>query len=239
MVAMLGIGIAEQSGLIHTLIKLLVLKSNKRILTFVLVFSGILSNVASDVGYVLLIPLAGVIFIAVGRHPIAGMAAAFAGVSGGFSANIIIGTIDPLLAGLSQEAARIIDPTYVVNPTGNYYFMLVSTFLIAGIGTLVTDKLIEPRLGKFTGVIDNQDDFLSKVTKVEKKGLLMAFLVFVFIFGIAAYGIIPEEGYFRGADGQILTSPLIKGIVALLFITAAGMGMAYGFTTKKFKMMRM
>ena len=235
MVAMLGIGIAEQSGLIHTLIKLLVLKSRKEILTFVLVFAGIISNVASDVGYILLIPLAGVIFIAVGRHPIAGMAAAFAGVSGGFSANLIIGTIDPLLAGLSQEAAQIIDPSYIVSPTSNYYFMVVSTFLIAGVGTFITDKVVEPRLGKYTGESDNQEDFLTKLTKLEKKGLLMAGLVFLFIFGIAAYGVIPEEGYFRGADGQILTSPLIKGIVALLFITAGGMGIAYGFTTGKFK----
>jgi len=97
----------------------------------VLVFTGILSNVASDVGYVLLIPLAGVIFIAVGRHPIAGMAAAFAGVSGGFSANLVLGTVDPLLAGLSQEAAQILDPTYEVNPTANYFFMVASTFVIA------------------------------------------------------------------------------------------------------------
>ncbi|MBT7093287.1 MAG: AbgT family transporter, partial [Bacteroidetes bacterium] len=93
LVAMLGIGIAEQSGLINAIIRSLVLNSPKRLLTFVLVFTGILSNVASDVGYILLIPLAGVIFIAVGRHPIAGMAAAFAGVSGGFSANLVLGTV--------------------------------------------------------------------------------------------------------------------------------------------------
>ncbi len=103
LVAMLGIGIAEQSGLIHALIKLLVLNAPKKLMTFVLVFTGILSNVASDVGYVLLIPLAGVIFQALGRHPIIGMAAAFAGVSGGFSANLLLGTVDPLLAGLSHK----------------------------------------------------------------------------------------------------------------------------------------
>lgn len=128
LVALLGIGIAEHSGLINAIIRLLVLNSPKRILTFVVVLSGILSNVASDVGYVLLIPLAGVIYIAVGRHPITGMAAAFAGVSGGFSANLILGTVDPLLAGLSQEAAQILDPAYQVNPTANYYFMIVSIF---------------------------------------------------------------------------------------------------------------
>ena len=105
LVAMLGIGIAEASGLISAIVRLLVISAPKRLLTAILVFSGVMSNVGSDVGYVLLIPLAGVIFIAVGRHPIAGMAAAFAGVSGGFSANLLLGTIDPLLAGLSEEAA--------------------------------------------------------------------------------------------------------------------------------------
>ncbi|MEJ2544251.1 MAG: AbgT family transporter [Calditrichaceae bacterium] len=147
LVAMLGIGIAEKSGLINTIIKALVLKSPQHLLTFVIVFAGVLSNIASDVGYVLLIPLAGVIFLAVGRHPVAGMAAAFAGVSGGFSANLAIGTVDPLLAGLSQEAARILDPVYEVNPTANYYFMVISTFIIAFAGTFVTEKIVEPRLG--------------------------------------------------------------------------------------------
>jgi len=125
LVAMLGIGVAEQSGLVHAVIRMLVLNSPKHLLTFVMVFTGILSNVASDVGYVLLIPMAGVIFLAVGRHPIVGMAAAFAGVSGGFSANLALGTVDPLLAVLSQEAARILDPVYEVNPTANYYFMII------------------------------------------------------------------------------------------------------------------
>lgn len=94
------------------------------------VLAGILSNTASEVGYVLLVvPLSAIIFLAVGRYPITGMAAAFAGVSGGYSANLLLGTIDPLLALLSQEAAQIIDPEYLVNPACNYYFMFDSTFL--------------------------------------------------------------------------------------------------------------
>jgi aminobenzoyl-glutamate transport protein len=140
-------------------------------LTFVLVFSGIISNTASDVGYVLLIPLAGVIFMAVGRHPIAGMAAAFAGVSGGFSANLAIGTIDPLLAGLSTEAAQILDPTYEVNPTANYYFMVVSTFIIAFTGTFVTEKIVEPRLGKYTGVPEGDDENFDRLSPDFRKNL--------------------------------------------------------------------
>lgn len=151
MVALLGIGVAESSGFIGTAVKALLVKAPPKSVTFMVVFTGVLSNVASDVGYILIIPLAGVIFHSLGRHPIAGMAAAFAGVSGGFSANILIGTIDPLLAGLSTEAAQILDPDYVVMPTANYYFMFVSTFLITILGTIVTDKIVEPRLGKYTG----------------------------------------------------------------------------------------
>jgi len=235
LVAMLGIGIMEQSGLINAIIRLMVLNSPKRSLTFVIVLAGILSNVASDVGYVLLIPLSGVIFLAVGRHPIAGMAAAFAGVSGGFSANLMLGTVDPLLAGLSQEAARIIDPAYLVNPTANYFFMVASTFVIAIAGTFVTERIVEPRLGKYTGEIDEKDNSFEKLSKIEKKGLLMALLTLMAIMAITLIGIIPEDGFFRGSDGGVLSSPLIRGVVAMLFITAGGAGLAYGFTTGAFK----
>ncbi|MFC2084708.1 AbgT family transporter [Bacteroidota bacterium] len=235
LVAMLGIGIAEQSGLINAVIRMLVLNSPRHLLTFVIVFAGVVSNVASDVGYVLLIPLAGVIFLAVGRHPVAGMAAAFAGVSGGFSANLLIGTVDPLLAGLSQEAARILDPVYEVNPTANYYFMVASTFVISIAGTFVTEKIVEPRLGKYTGEVEEKDKSFDKLSKVEKKGLLMALLTLIALIIITLIGIIPENGFLRGNDGGILSSPLIRGVVAMLFITAGGMGLAYGFATGKFK----
>ncbi len=235
MVAMLGIGIAEKSGLVHTLIRLLVLNSPRHLLTFVVVFAGIISNVASDIGYVLLIPMAGIIFMAVGRHPVAGMAAAFAGVSGGFSANLVLGTIDPLLAGLSQEAARILDPAYEVNATANYYFMVASTFIISVAGTLVTEKVVEPRLGKYTGDIQEHENTIVKLTPLEKKGLLMAGIAFLVILAITLAGVIPEDGFFRSADGGLLDSPLIKGVVAMLFITAGAMGLAYGFTVGVYK----
>lgn len=235
LVAMLGIGIAEQSGLIHAVIRLLVLNSPRHLLTFVIVFAGILSNVASDVGYVLLIPLAGVIFLAVGRHPIAGMAAAFAGVSGGFSANLVLGTVDPLLAGLSTEAAHILDPSYEVNPTANYYFMAVSTLVIAFAGTLVTERIVEPRLGTFKGEVEEKDRKFDHLNKKEKKGLLWALITLIFIVFLTLIGIIPEDGYFRGTDGGLLSSPLIRGVVAMLFITAGVTGLAYGFSTGAFR----
>ncbi len=234
LVAMLGIGIAESSGLIGAVIRLFILSAPRSILTFVLVFAGILSNIAADVGYVLLIPLAGIIFIAVGRHPIIGMAAAFAGVSGGFSANIVLGTIDPLLAGLSEEAARIIDPAYTVNPTANYYFMFVSTFVIAIVGTLITEKIIAPRMPDYVpedGVIH---DKFEKLSRLEKKGLLNASLVFAVFVIILLAGLIPSEGFLRGRSGEILSSPALKGVVTLLFLIAGVMGIVYGITIRKY-----
>lgn len=235
LVAMLGIGIAESSGLIAVAIRLLVLKAPKRLLTFVLVFAGIMSNMASDIGYVLLIPMAGVIFIAVGRHPIVGMAAAFAGVSGGFSANLFLGTIDPLLAGLSQEAAQIIDPTYTVNPTANYYFMIVSTFMISAIGTWVTEKIIAPRFDKYDAELNGDSTELEQLTKQEKRGLRNATLVFLGFAVLILWGSIPANGILRNAEGSLLHSPLLKGVVTLLFLVAGGMGVAYGLTVGKFK----
>lgn len=232
LVAMLGIGIAESSGLIGALIRKLVLSAPRRLLTFVLVFAGILSNLASDVGYVLLIPLAGVIFMSIGRHPILGMAAAFAGVSGGFSANLFLGTVDPLLAGLSQEAARIVDSTYEVNPTANYFFMVASTFVIALVGTWVTERVVAPRLGEYES-LEKED--IQTLSKAERKGIRAAVYTLLGFMVIILIGLIPENGFLRAEDGGILNSPVIKGIVAWLFLIAGAMGIAYGIAIGKFK----
>ena len=233
MVAMLGIGVMESSGLISSSVRLLVLKAPASMLTFIIVFVGILSNVASDLGYILIIPIAGVIFYSVGRHPIAGMAAAFAGVSGGFSANIVIGTIDPLLAGLSTEAAQIVDPSYYVLPTANYYFMAVSAFIISLTGTWVTTKIIEPRLGKYNGEVEAEP--IEQLSSVEKKALNWAGIILLVWVGLFAWGLIPENGFLRGPDNSVLHSPLLKGFIAVLFIVTTTLGIVYGVITKKFK----
>lgn len=233
MVALLGIGVAESSGLIKSAINALLQKAPKNSVTFMIVFSGVLSNTASDLGYILIIPMAGIIFHSLGRHPIAGMSAAFAGVSGGFSANLLIGTIDPLLAGLSTEAARIIDPEYYVMPTANYYFMAASTFVIAFAGTWVTKAWVEPRLGKYTGTVEQES--IVPLLPAEKKGLkwvLFTLLVWIVIF---AAGLIPDHGFFRGADNTVLHSPLLKGFIAVLFIVASISGIVYGYIAGTFK----
>ncbi len=233
MVALLGIGIAESSGLLSAAIRLMVLKAPAKLLTFVIVLAGILSNIASDLGYVLIIPLGGIIFHSVGRHPIAGLAAAFAGVSGGFSANLFIGTIDPLLAGLSTEAARIIDPDYYVLPTANFYFMFTSTFVIAFAGTWVTERFIEPRLGAYLG--DVKPDVIESLNPKEKKALNWVLAVIGIWILIVAAGLIPSEGFLRGPENSLLRSPLLKGFIAFLFFFAGSMGVVYGFITGKFK----
>jgi aminobenzoyl-glutamate transport protein len=234
LVALLGIGIAEGTGLIGAVLRLVVLKSPARLLTMVIVFAGVMSNAASEVGYVLLVPLAAIIFLASGRHPLAGLAAAFAGVSGGYSANLLLGTVDPLLAGLSQEAARIVNPEYVVNPACNYYFMFVSTFLITLLGTWVTERVVEPRLGKYDG--SEKADELKALDSAEKKGLRYATVVVLLFVAFLLGGLIPATGYLRNPEtGDILHSPFMSGIVALLFISAALAGIAYGIGAKTVK----
>lgn len=233
MVATLGLGVTESSGLVKTGINELLLKAPKKWITFMIVLTGILSNLASDLGYILIIPLAGVIFHTLGRNPLAGMSAAFAGVSGGFSANLLIGTIDPLLAGLSTEAARIIDPEYYVMPTANYYFMAASTILIAFVGTWVTLKWIEPRLGSYTGTVEPEK--IEHLSKAEVKGLKEALVTLLLWIAVFAIGLIPDNGVLRGADNSVLHSPLLKGFIAILFLMASSMGIIYGYLSGSFK----
>lgn len=227
LVALLGVGVAEGSGLLSAVIRLMVFGAPRRLLTFAVVFTGVLSNVASEIGYVVLIPLGAVVFLAVGRHPIAGLAAAFAGVSGGYSANILLGTIDPLLAGLSQEAARIVDANYLVNPACNYYFMFVSTFLIAFAGTWVTEKIVIPRLGEYTG--EGQDGGIKDLDAAERRGLRYALVAALLIAVTLLAGTVPARGFLRdAATGDLLHSPFLSGIVAIIFVTGVVTGLAYG-----------
>jgi aminobenzoyl-glutamate transport protein len=235
LVAMLGIGIAEGSGLIAACMRLIVLSAPRRLLTFVIVFAGVMSNMASEIGYVLLVPLAASIFLAAGRHPIAGLAAGFAGVSGGYSANLLLGTVDPLLAGLSEEAARIVDPAYEVNATANYYFMFVSTFLISAIGTIVTEKLIVPRLGAYTGS-EKPSEELRAMTPEEKRGLWFALVVLLVLAAAILAGTVPANGFLRDPETHgLLRSPFMSGIVAIIFVVFGATGVAYGIGARTYK----
>ncbi len=234
LVVMLGIAVAEHSGLVSAALKLLVLSAPRRFLTFAVVFAGVMSNTAGDVGHVLLPPLAAAGFLAVGRHPLAGLAAAFAGVSGGYSANMLLGPVDPLLAGISQEAARIIAPAYTVNPACNYYFMATSAPVLALAGTFVTERLVEPRLGAYRG--RQPAEAIAPMTPGERRGLWAAFAAAVFITGVLLAGTLPQAGFLRDAKtGGLLNSPFMSGIVALVFLTAVTLGLAFGVAAGTFR----
>ncbi|MGL4981897.1 MAG: AbgT family transporter [Treponemataceae bacterium] len=232
LVAMLGIGIADSTGLIGTALKALVLRTPKKFITPIVVFAGILSNVASDAGYVILIPLGAIIFLSVGRHPLAGLAAAFAGVSGGFSANLLINTLDALLSGISTTAAHMIDPNYTVMISSNFYFMAVSTFFITTIGTLVTDKIVEPSLGKYGNTMQ---DKLEEITPAEKKALNWALLSAIIYSAVMLALVLPTNGVLRGKDGAFLTSPFISSIVIIMALFFFIPGVAYGIALGKIK----
>jgi aminobenzoyl-glutamate transport protein len=226
LVALIGIGVAEHSGLIGAVLRLLVLSSPAALLTPIVVFAGVMSNMASEIGYVLLVPLAGLIFQAAGRHPILGMAAAFAGVSGGYSANLLLGTVDPLLAGLSQEAARIVEPGYLVSPAANWYFMIVSTFVVTAAGTWVTERIVARR---FPGPASRRDDeVIAAMTAAEKRGILFAGIATAVLTALVLWGTVPADGFLRGPGGDLLNSPFLAGIVALIFVFGVVTGIAYG-----------
>ncbi|MBX3125578.1 MAG: AbgT family transporter [Polyangiaceae bacterium] len=237
LVAMLGVGVAEKSGLLTAAIRALVLRAPSNLITVAVVLAGVLSNTASEMGYVVLIPLAAVIFHGLGRHPLAGMAAAFAGVSGGYSANLLIGTVDPLLAGITQEAARLIDPEYTVHPAVNWYFMMISTLLIAALGTLVTTRIVEPKLGTYdSSFAVNQvaeQRTMEPVTSEEKRGLRWALLATLAVALLVLVAIVPEGGVLRNPKtGGVLDSSLLRGMVTFIFVFFLVPGVTYGVVTR-------
>lgn len=235
LVALLGVGVAEHSGLLSAAVRGLVMQASKRTVTVVVVFAGILSNTASELGYVVLIPLAAMIFHSLGRHPLAGLAAAFAGVSGGYSANLLIGTVDPLLSGITESAAHMIDPNYVVGPEVNWFFMIVSTFLITTVGSWVTIAIVEPKLGQYDpneASVDLSQDKMGELTAAEKRGLKYAGLAVLGVCALLALSIVPEWGVLRNPEtGEVAGSPFLKGIVALIVVFFAVPGFVYGRVT--------
>jgi aminobenzoyl-glutamate transport protein len=235
LVAMLGFSLAEKSELLSTVLKLIVVKAPKPFIVPVIFAAGVMSHTAGDIGYVLLIPLAAMLFHSIGLHPLAGIAACFAAVSGGFAANFLLSTADPMLAGLSQEAARIIDPSYVVTPMANWYFMASSGILIVIAGTLVVHKITIPYLGEYQGA--HAEVHTQTVTSAaDKKGLWWAAAVALTLTSILAAGLIPEGGFLRDpATGSLLKSPVLKGVVAVIFFYGSLCGLAFGFASGRFR----
>ena len=233
LVALLGVGVAERSGLLTAVIRSIVLNASPKIVTVAIVFAGVISNTASEMGYVVLVPLAAIVYLSLGRHPLAGLAAAFAGVSGGYSANLLLGTVDPLLAGITEEAARLIDPDYAVDASANWYFMIASTFLITTVASLVSLKIVEPALGPYdasqAGVDETDEHRLDPLTPRESKALRAAGIAaLLMVIGVALL-VVPEGAVLRDPDtGLVKGSPFLKGIVALIFVFFLVPGVVYG-----------
>lgn len=241
LVAMLGLGVAEHTGFINSSLKSILNVTPKMLITPVLIMVGILSHIAVDAGYVLVIPLGGVIFYAAGRHPLAGIAAAFVGVSGGFSCTMFIpSSLDPMLAGLTQEAANLSpligDTKLMINPLNNFYFTSASVFLVVVIGWFITDRIIEPRL-KSVKVDGDSDDMpvLAELNNKESKGLKIAGLSMLLMIILLVVSALPETSAWRSVDtqfsGQLLhaTAPLMKSIVPIIFIFFLIPGIIYGY----------
>ena len=238
LVAMLGIGVAEYSGFINAGLRALLSVTAKWLLTPMIIMVGIVSHSAIDAGYVLVIPLGGVIFYAAGRHPLAGIAAAFAGVSGGFSANFVPSALDPMLQGISQAGAQLLDPNITLNPLNNYYFTAISSILIISLGWLITDKVVEPKLqqNELDGDLSDLPS-MDALTDLERKGLRFAGLAV--LLGVIAMVVttLPETSPWRAADGTLtaFAAPLMKSIVALIFFLFLVPGLVYGLTTGSIK----
>lgn len=229
---MLGIGLAEKVGLLEMLMKRAILNTPKRIITYTIFFIGILGNIASDAAFVIVPPLAALVFLSVGRHPLAGLAVGLASTGIGFTANVLIAGTDALLSGISTEIAKSINPEIIVTPLDNWFFMSVSTFLLAGVGTIITEKYVEPRLGVYTGEQQSIDNTLSAL---EKRGLRNTLIVAVVFIAIVVAGMLIPNSPLLNEDGTLLRSPFLSGIVPVLFLFFVVVGITYGISTKQIK----
>ncbi|MFZ5654910.1 MAG: AbgT family transporter [Pseudomonadota bacterium] len=232
LVALLGVGVAEHSGLIDSCLRGLLGIAARRWLTPLVVLVAIISHTAADAGYVVVIPLAAAIFHAAGRHPLAGIAAAFAGVSGGFSANFIPSALDPLLQGITQEAGRLVDPQLTVNPLCNWFFMSVSCLLVTGVAWWLTDRVVEPRLlREHPGVAAAPVPGSAAISARERRGLRWAAWGLALTSAALAAAALPADSALRDpATGQLASfgAPLMQAIVPLILLFFLVPGVLYG-----------
>jgi len=234
-VAMLGVGVAEAAGLISALIRKLVVIAPAKALTYILVFIGILSSVAADAGYLVLIPLAAAAFLSVGRHPLAGLAASFAAVAAVFSVNILVKPLDGILVGITNDAIHLLNPSLSIDLLANFWFSVASVLMLTVVVSLITDKFIEPRLGPYRGGVHAVES--KGVTAEESRGLKYAFWGTVILLAVFALLTLPSGAPLRNPETGALIgdSPFMNGLIvaiALLFLVA---GAAYGIGAKTMK----
>ena len=234
LVVMLGAGIAERTGLFATAMRAGVRNAPKFLLTPMVALVAMIGNLAADAAYVVLIPLAGVLFAAAGRHPIAGIAAAFAGVSGGFSANLLPGQLDALLFGITEQAAEAIVPAWDANIAGNWYFIMGMTFVFLPVIWFVTDRIIEPRMGAYKPEGESSklmEEGDKPLEAAQKKGLSRALIAALAVCALWVFftvgpgtPLIDEEA----ANPQARLTPFYKSLVAGFFVLFLAAGWAYG-----------
>jgi aminobenzoyl-glutamate transport protein len=231
LVAMLGVGVAEHVGFIGAGLKAMLNITPRTLLTPMLILVACLSHTATDAGYVLVIPLGGIIFYTAGRHPLAGIAAAFAGVSGGFSANLVPSGIDPLLQGFTQSAAQLIDPDRLVNPLSNWYFTAASTLLVVLLGWYLTDRIVEPRVSALEIDGDTADmPKLEPLSPAERRGLTAGGITLMLGIVLLTLWAAPGTSPLRSPEGEltVFRAPLMQSIVPLIFLLFLLPGVAYG-----------
>jgi aminobenzoyl-glutamate transport protein len=232
LVALLGVGVAEHTGFIQALLKAMLKLTPRFLLTPMLLLVAIMSHSAGDTGYVLIIPLGGVMFAAAGRHPVAGICTAFAGVSGGFSANFMPSSLDPLLQGFTQKAAQIISPTSEINPLCNWGFMSLSCLVIVAVGWYITDFVIEPRLARLPLDGDAGDSSsMHHMHATEVRGLAAGLAVLVVGLVVLFAVSLPSDSVMRAPNGDLTThdAPLMKSIVPLIFLLFLLPGIVHGY----------
>lgn len=234
-IAMFGLGVAQHSGFINACIRLGVgnRKEKKRIILWVIVL-GLLSNAIGDGGYIILLPIAAMLFQWVGLHPIAGIVTAYVSVACGYSANIVLSTMDPLLAHTTQEAA-LAQTGYQGNtePLCNYFFMSASTVVITAIVYWVTEKWLIPKLGNYEGGI--KVEAYRPLSRKERRAIMISIVVSAIYVALILWLTFSSYGILRGVNGGLMHSPFIAGILFLLSLGAGLTGMAYGFSSGRYR----
>ena len=234
LIAMVGIGMADGTGYLTGVLKKALSVIPSKAIVPMLVFLGVMSNISGDAGYVIVVPIGMMIMHAAGRHPLAGFSATLAGVSGGYSANLIVATVDAQLASISTEAARIVDPNYEVNSAANWFFLMAATVLLTIIGTIITEKIIEPRLGKYTGDVEVDTNF--RLTEQENRALKRANLSLLIVLVIIVALCIPRNSFLRDIEtGSLITGPLLQGVSVIISIVFFVVGVTYGYSSGMFK----
>lgn len=227
-VAMLGVGVAEESGLIKALIRKLVVIAPPKLLVYIMVFVGILSSIAADAGYLVLIPLAGAAFLSVGRHPLAGLAAGFAAVAGAFTVNMLIKPLDAVLVEFTNDAIGLVDPDKSIGLASNLWFSVVSVLFLTVVIAVITERVIEPRLGKYEGERTEGED--SSLSPDEMRGLKFAGIGLAGVLAFFALLSLPSGAPLRDAQTGALigNTPFMNGLIAFIASVFLVSGFAYG-----------